>query len=177
MDRIRDSFARQGLMATLGARIVEIAPGRVRIEAEVTATNSQQQGAGHAGLTFALADSAAGYAALTGMEDGQEVVTSEFRISLLAPARGLLVAEGRIVRPGTPADRGRRRCAWGRRRACRDRARDDGAGPRGIGCLSRLPKPPTALAPTDGPGASPRTPGIFEKRRRGRGSGARSGWV
>jgi len=100
MDRIRDSFARQGLMATLGARIVEIAPGRVRIEAEVTATNSQQQGAGHAGLTFALADSAAGYAALTGMEDGQEVVTSEFRISLLAPARGLLVAEGRIVRPG-----------------------------------------------------------------------------
>ncbi|TFL20181.1 PaaI family thioesterase [Jannaschia formosa] len=100
MDRIRDSFARQGLMATLGARLVEVAPGRVRIEAEVTPATAQQHGFGHAGLTFALADSAAGYAALTTMEEGQEVVTSEFRISLLAPARGLLVAEGRVIRPG-----------------------------------------------------------------------------
>ncbi|PWJ10932.1 PaaI family thioesterase [Jannaschia seohaensis] len=98
--RIRASFERQGLMATLGARLVHVAPGAVRIEAEVTEATAQQHGYGHAGLTFSLADSAAGYAALTQMEEGREVVTAEFRISLLAPAKGLLVAEGRIVRPG-----------------------------------------------------------------------------
>jgi uncharacterized protein (TIGR00369 family) len=99
-DRIRASFGRQGLMATLGARLTAIAPGHFRIEAEVTPATAQQHGMGHAGLTFALADSAAGYAALTGLDEDREVVTSEFRISLLAPARGLLVATGRVIRPG-----------------------------------------------------------------------------
>jgi uncharacterized protein (TIGR00369 family) len=100
MDRIHLSFARQGLMATLGARLAHVERGRVRIEAEVVPATAQQHGAGHAGLTFAIADSAAGYAALTMLDEGLEVVTSEFRISLLAPARGLLVAEGRVIRPG-----------------------------------------------------------------------------
>ncbi|MDB2407658.1 PaaI family thioesterase [Jannaschia sp.] len=100
IDRIRASFDRQGMMATLGASLALVEPGRVRIEARVTGATAQQHGVGHAGLTFALADSAAGYAALTQMQEGQDVVTSEFRISLLAPARGLLVAEGRVVRPG-----------------------------------------------------------------------------
>jgi uncharacterized protein (TIGR00369 family) len=98
--RIEASFARQGLMRTLGARVVHVGRGLVRIEARVAPSTAQQQGAGHAGLTFSLADSAAGYAALTTMEGDREVVTSEFRISLLAPARGRLVAEGRVVRPG-----------------------------------------------------------------------------
>ncbi|WP_092780512.1 PaaI family thioesterase [Jannaschia pohangensis] len=87
-------------MRTLGATLAHVEPGRVRVEAQVTEASSQQQGAGHAGLTFALADSAAGYAALTLMDPDAEVVTSEFRISLLAPARGQLVAEGRVLRPG-----------------------------------------------------------------------------
>ena len=99
-DRIAESFARQGLMRTLDARLEHVGAGVVRIAAAVTEASSQQHGAGHAGLTFALADSAAGYAALSVLEDGFEVVTSEFRISLLAPARGLLVAEGRVIRPG-----------------------------------------------------------------------------
>jgi uncharacterized protein (TIGR00369 family) len=98
--RIAGSFARQGMMATLGARLAHVGLGTVRIEAAVTSATAQQHGAGHAGLTFALADSAAGYAALTLMEEGAEVVTSEFRISLLSPARGLLRAEGRVIRPG-----------------------------------------------------------------------------
>ena len=98
--RVAASFARQGMMRTLGAALEHVAPGLVRIGADVTAATSQQQGAGHAALTFALADSAAGYAALTLIEEGLEVVTSEFRISLLAPATGRLVAEGRVIRPG-----------------------------------------------------------------------------
>ncbi|WP_298429730.1 PaaI family thioesterase [uncultured Jannaschia sp.] len=99
-DRIAASFARQGLMGTLGARLTHIAQGEVRIEAEVRPETAQQHGAGHAGLTFAIADSAAGYAALTTLDPGLEVVTSEFRISLLAPATGRLVATGRVVRGG-----------------------------------------------------------------------------
>ncbi|MEM8849059.1 MAG: PaaI family thioesterase [Pseudomonadota bacterium] len=87
-------------MQTLGARVAFVGDGCVRIEAEVSDATSQQQGAGHAGLTFSLADSAAGYAALTILDPDSEVVTSEFRISLLAPATGLLVAEGRVIRPG-----------------------------------------------------------------------------
>ncbi|WP_371156781.1 PaaI family thioesterase [Jannaschia sp. 2305UL9-9] len=100
MERIRDSFARQGMMHTLGARLEHVGEGVVRIVAEVSAATSQQQGAGHAGLTFSLADSAAGYAALTLMAPDREVVTTEFRITLLAPARGRLIAEGRVLRPG-----------------------------------------------------------------------------
>ncbi|MEM9798030.1 MAG: PaaI family thioesterase [Pseudomonadota bacterium] len=99
-ERIAASFARQGLMRTFGAEIREVAAGRVRLSAPVSEATSQQQGAAHAGLTFALADSAAGYAALTLIDDGMEVVTSEFRISLLTPGTGTLVAEGRVVRPG-----------------------------------------------------------------------------
>ncbi len=98
--RIAESFARQGMMRTLGAALEHVGEGVVRVTAEVSDATSQQHGAGHAGLTFALADSAAGYAALTLIEPGSEVVTSEFRISLLAPARGKLVAEGRVIRPG-----------------------------------------------------------------------------
>lgn len=99
-DRIMASFARQGLMRTLGASIEHVGEGLVRVTAEVTEASAQQQGAGHAGLAFALADTAAGYAALTAIAEGMEVVTSEFRISLLAPAYGRLVAEGRVLRAG-----------------------------------------------------------------------------
>jgi uncharacterized protein (TIGR00369 family) len=98
--RVAASFARQGLMATLGAELGEVGPGRVTIRARVRPETAQQMGAAHAGLTFAIADTAAGYAALTVLPEGQEVVTSELRISLLAPGLGLLRAEGRVLRPG-----------------------------------------------------------------------------
>ncbi|CTQ33671.1 PaaI family thioesterase [Jannaschia rubra] len=98
--RIADSFALQGMMRTFGAVLEHVGDGVVRIACDVTPATSQQHGHGHAGLTFSLADSAAGYAALTLIDPEFEVVTSEFRISLLAPARGRLVAEGRVIRPG-----------------------------------------------------------------------------
>jgi uncharacterized protein (TIGR00369 family) len=99
--RIRDSFARQSMMGTLGATLAEITPGAVTIHAPVLPGAMQQQGFGHAGLTFSIGDSAAGYAALTLLDEGQEVVTAEIKINLLAPARGdLLIARGRVVKPG-----------------------------------------------------------------------------
>lgn len=101
MDRIKDSFAKQGLMQSFGAELTEMAPGRVVITAPITPETSQQHGLAHAGLTFALGDSAAGYSALGLMDEGDEVLTAEMKINLLAPADGLrLVATGDVVKPG-----------------------------------------------------------------------------
>ena len=100
-DRIRRSFDAQSMMATLGARMTEIEEGQVRITAPILPGTRQQQGFGHAGLTFSIGDSAAGYAALTTLPPEMEVVTAEIKINLLAPARGdLLIATGRVVKPG-----------------------------------------------------------------------------
>ena len=99
--RLRDSFARQTMMQTLGATMVTAGLGRVVIAAPVASHVLQQQGAAHAALAFGLGDSAAGYAALSVLPQGSEVVTVEMKINLLAPAVGdRLVAEGRVVRPG-----------------------------------------------------------------------------
>lgn len=99
--RIRESFARQGLMDTFGARMEAIAEGRVTLSAPITAASSQQHGFAHAGLTFALGDSAAGYSALTLLPVGAEVLTAEMKINLLAPAGGTrMIATGEVIKPG-----------------------------------------------------------------------------
>ena len=99
--RIAASFARQGMMTTFGAQLAAVAQGLVEIVAPILPGSTQQQGYGHAALTFALGDTAAGYAALSLLPDEQEVVTAEIGIHLLAPAVGdLLVARGRVVKPG-----------------------------------------------------------------------------
>jgi uncharacterized protein (TIGR00369 family) len=99
--RIRASFDKQGLMATLGAELTVIETGRVEISLPVTATVSQQHGFVHAGAVAAIADSAAGYAALSLMPPGAGVLTTEFKINLLSPAAGdRLVARGRVVKSG-----------------------------------------------------------------------------
>ena len=99
--RVRNSFARQTMMQTLGAQIASIAPGRVTITAPILPTVLQQQGAGHAGLAFSIGDSAAGYSALSLMPMDAEVMTVEIKINLMSPAVGdRLVAEGRVIRPG-----------------------------------------------------------------------------
>lgn len=99
--RIRDSFARQTMMQTLGAELEDVAPGRVTIIAPILPTVLQQQGAGHAGLAFSIGDSAAGYAALTTLPVAAEVMTVEMKINLMSPAIGdWLLAEGRVIRAG-----------------------------------------------------------------------------
>lgn len=99
--RIHASFARQSLMATFGACITGLSPGKVELTAPILPLAQQQHGAGHAGLTFALADTAAGYAALTLMPDDREVMTVEAKINLIAPALGShLIARGEVVRAG-----------------------------------------------------------------------------
>mgnify|MGYP006274209831 FL=1 len=98
---IRESFAAQSLMATFDAEMTELAPGRAVIAAPILPAARQQHGYAHAGLTFSLGDSAAGYAALTLLPEGSEVLTAEIKINLLAPGAGdRLIATGRVVKPG-----------------------------------------------------------------------------
>lgn len=99
--RVRASFARQSLMTSFGATITALAPGRCEITAPILPHARQQHDVGHAGLTFALGDSAAGYAALSLIPEGAEVMTTEMKINLLAPAAGdRLIATGRVIKAG-----------------------------------------------------------------------------
>ncbi|MEL6167186.1 MAG: PaaI family thioesterase [Pseudomonadota bacterium] len=99
--RIEASLARQALIQTFDGKLLDLAEGACTLAAPITSAVLQQHGAAHAGLTFALGDSAAGYAALSIMAPGREVMTAEMKINLLAPALGdRLVAMGRVLKPG-----------------------------------------------------------------------------
>lgn len=88
-------------MVTLGATLGPIASGVVEIAIRPQPSISQQHGFVHAGAVTAIADSAAGYAALTLMPEGTGVLSTEFKINLLAPAVGdRIVARGRVVKSG-----------------------------------------------------------------------------
>lgn len=100
-ERIRSSFAKQGLMATLGASLTNISPGMVEIVLQPSHGISQQHGFVHAGALTSIADAAAGYAALSLMPPGTGVLSTEFKINLLAPAFGdRIIARGRVVKAG-----------------------------------------------------------------------------
>lgn len=99
--RIRDSFAKQGLMTHLGARIESVMPGRVVIALPHRAEVTQQNGYIHAGATGAIADCAGGYASLTLCPPDSDVLTVEYKINLVAPAIGdRLEAVGEVVKAG-----------------------------------------------------------------------------
>jgi uncharacterized protein (TIGR00369 family) len=99
--RVRDSFALQGAMGTIGAALGDIAPGEVEILLDWAAGLTQQHGFLHAGVVATALDSACGYAGLTLMPEEAAVLTIEFKINLLAPARGeRFRMEGRVLKPG-----------------------------------------------------------------------------
>ncbi len=99
--RVRESFARQRIMATLGATLGRVAPGEVEILLPYRPELSQQHGFFHAGVTATIADSAGGYAAYSLYPADASVLTVEFKINLLAPADGeRLRALGRVRKPG-----------------------------------------------------------------------------
>lgn len=100
-DRIARSFARQGLMTTLGARLVQAHDGEVRIELPFASHLSQQHGYLHAGAITSVVDSACGYAALTKAPADCEVVTAEFKVNFMRPAIGeRFIAIGRVQNAG-----------------------------------------------------------------------------
>ena len=99
--KISQSFERQAFMKTLGAQLELVEHGKVIISVRLKRSMMQQHGFGHAGVTFSIGDSAAGYAALTQMGENQEVLTSEMKIHLLSPADGkILKAVGSVLKTG-----------------------------------------------------------------------------
>jgi len=99
--RVRASFGRQGAMKLIGAVLTRVEPGIATIELPYRADLGQQHGFFHAGMTAAIADSAAGYAAFSLFPASSSVLTVEFKINLIAPADGeRLVATGRVKKPG-----------------------------------------------------------------------------
>jgi uncharacterized protein (TIGR00369 family) len=99
--RIRTSFAKQGLMRTLGAALGKVTSGQVEIVLVPRPEVSQQHGFVHGGAVCAIADSAAGYAALSMMPMDRGVLTTEFKINFLAPATGeRIIARGKVVKAG-----------------------------------------------------------------------------
>ena len=99
--RVRASFARQAAMKTIGASLTEVQPGRAVIELDWAKALTQQHGFLHAGMVATALDSACGYAGFTLMALDAAVLTIEYKINLLAPARGQRFRMvGQVLKPG-----------------------------------------------------------------------------
>lgn len=99
--RVRASFARQRMLATLGATLERVAPGEVEIRLPFREDLTQQHGFLHAGALTTVVDTACGYAAFTLMPPGAAVLTVEFKMNLLAPGKGeAALARARVVKAG-----------------------------------------------------------------------------
>jgi uncharacterized protein (TIGR00369 family) len=100
-ERVAESFARQSAMSTIGARLLAVRPGEVEIELPHGPGICQQHGFVHAGIVSTALDSACGYAAASLMPADAGVLTIEFKVNLLAPARGPVIRmTGRVTKAG-----------------------------------------------------------------------------
>ena len=101
IEEIKESFGRQSLMQLIGAQLGVIEPGVVEINLAYRPDLLQQHGYLHAGIVTTIADSACGYASFTLMPAGSEVLSVEFKVNLLRPARGVrFVARGEVIKAG-----------------------------------------------------------------------------
>lgn len=99
--RVQHSFGHQQAMETLGASIITIEPGMVSIRLPFSETLTQQHGFIHAGIISTVLDSACGYAAFSLMPENAAVLTIEYKINLLSPAKGdWFEAIGIVKKPG-----------------------------------------------------------------------------
>lgn len=100
-ERIRASFDRQSAMALIRADLPVVEHGRAEIHLPHWSGVEQQHGYVHGGVVGMIADSAAGYAAMTTVPASASVLTVEYKMNLMAPADGdKLIARGRVVRAG-----------------------------------------------------------------------------
>ncbi len=146
--RVRDSFARQSFMRTLGAALTDVRPGFVEIRLDYAEGLCQQHGYFHGGVIGALADNAGGYAAFTLMGAADSVLTVEYKVNLVAPGRGeRLVAHGEVLRAGRTLS------------VCQARVLAESAGERHL-CATALCTLMTLANRADGPPADVRAPGV-----------------
>ncbi len=99
--RVRDSFSRQKFMATIGAELLSVEPGEVEILVPHREELCQQHGLFHGGVIGTIADNACGYAAYSLMQPQNSVLTVEYKLNIMSPAKGeALIARAHVVRPG-----------------------------------------------------------------------------
>ena len=98
--RVRASFARQKAMDLIGARLTVVEPGYTEVALAYRDDLTQQKAYIHGGILGMIADSACGYAAYSLMPASVSLVTVEYKINILAPAKGDVVARGQVIRPG-----------------------------------------------------------------------------
>lgn len=99
--KAKESFEKQGFMKTLGAKIIAIEKGMVKIACDKKESLTQQHGFIHAGVITSIADVACGYAALTTMPEGSEVLSVEFKTNLMRAAKAdKIIATGKVIKTG-----------------------------------------------------------------------------
>jgi len=100
-ERVRQRFAAQQVMNSIKARLVDVEPGQVSIEMDYQPALTQQNGYLHAGIVTTLVDSACGFSAFSLMPVGSQVLSVEFKVNFMSPARGqMFMARGRVIKPG-----------------------------------------------------------------------------
>lgn len=98
---IERSFAKQTIMNLIGARLSRVEPGVVEINLPYRADLAQQHGYLHAGIITTIADSACGYAAYSLMPPNSEVLSVEFKVNLLRPAKAeTFLATAEVIKSG-----------------------------------------------------------------------------
>jgi uncharacterized protein (TIGR00369 family) len=98
---VRQSFAQQSIMELIGASLTLIEPGVVEITLPYRRDLTQQNGYLHAGIVTTIADSACGYAAFSLMPQGSGVLSVEFKVNLLRPAKGEnFLARAEVIKAG-----------------------------------------------------------------------------
>ena len=101
VSEIENSFAKQTVMASIGAQLTLVEPGKVEITLPYQANLAQQHGYIHAGIVATIGDSACGYAAFSLMPANSEVLSVEFKVNLLRPAKGQrFIAAAEVIKPG-----------------------------------------------------------------------------
>lgn len=101
LDEVRAAFAAQGFMRNLGAELVALEPGHCAIACDFRDDLTQHHGLFHAGVLTTLADNACGFAAMSLLPEGTEVLSVEFKVSFLRPGAGVsAIARGEVVKPG-----------------------------------------------------------------------------
>jgi uncharacterized protein (TIGR00369 family) len=100
-EEVLESYSRQGFMKYLGVEIISIAKGLVKVSCKKNENLTQQNGFFHAGVITSIADAACGYAALTTMEKGSDVLSVEFKTNLMKPAiSDRIIATGKVIKSG-----------------------------------------------------------------------------
>ena len=100
-EEIKHSFAKQTIMGLIGAELTRVEPGIIEIALPYRADLAQQHGYLHAGIVTTIADSACGYAAYSLMPPNSEVLSVDFKVNLLRPAKGqMFLASAEVVKSG-----------------------------------------------------------------------------